>query len=284
MRDLSKGDPRLLDDVDMVVGELRARIGIVDDRLMLVGARCRDVLHSALGYEAEIGVTDDTDLAIALTDWQTYDRIAATFESRGDSGICFLVDGIKVDIMPFGSVEDPKGQVTPRARGEDMVVFGFEDVFSRSRELSLPTAGRIRIPTIAGYTALKLRAWIDRAAYGQNKDGKDLAAAIFWYGESPDVHERLFDTDDGLALLERLDWDRDLGSAFLLGVDVREELSTANGVDLSARWRATDRDLLSRSLTLPSGYDWSAERPRRLALIDSVLSGLTLGLEDQSAA
>jgi predicted nucleotidyltransferase len=242
MLDFTRSDPRLLDGVDIVVGELGEKVGVDPNQVMLVGAECRDVLHSALGHEVMLRLTEDTDIAIALADWQIYEQIAHTFTRAGHTGVRYLVGGVTVDIMPFGAVESPEGVVTPRPHGEDMVVFGFDDVFGRALPLALPSGSKIRIPTVPGYTALKLRAWIDRSAYRQDKDGKDLAAAMFWYCESSQVAERLYDTDSGLALLERLGWDRDLGSAHLLGVDVGAQLTPENGTDLAARWGSVDRD------------------------------------------
>lgn len=274
MLDFTRVDARLLDRVDVVVAELQRKVGIDPRQIMLVGAECRDVLHSALGHEVGLRLTNDTDIAIAMTDWGTYDEIAKTFPRSGHTGVRYVVDGVHVDIMPFGDVENPSGVVTPRQRGEDLIVFGFDDVFAGSLPLTLPAGGAIRIPTIAGYTALKMRAWIDRSPHGQNKDGKDLAAAIYWYSESAVVRDRLFDQEAGQDLLDRLDWDQDLASANVLGSDVREQLSVQNRGDLVARWSDVDRDFLSRSLELPANLTWTGDRSRRLALIDELLSGI----------
>lgn len=274
MLDFNRIDERLLDGADVVVSELQRRVGIDPGQVMLVGAECRDVLHSALGHEVGLRLTDDTDIAIAMTDWRAYDDIATTFPRSGHTGVRYVVDAVHVDIMPFGDVEDPSGVVTPRQHGEGMIVFGFDDVFARSLPLTLPTGSTIRIPTIAGYTALKMRAWIDRSSYGQNKDGKDLAVALYWYSESEAVRDRLFDQEAGQALLDRLEWDQDLASANLLGADIRGQLSPQNRGDLVSRWAEVDRDYLSRSLELPAGLAWTGDRARRLALIDELLSGI----------
>lgn len=277
MLDFDRVDARVLGGVDIVVVELQRRVGIDPGQVMLVGAECRDVLHAALGHEAGLRLTEDTDIAVAMADLRAYDAIAATFSRSGHTGVRYIVGGVTVDIMPFGEVESPSGIVTPRQRGTEMVVFGFDDVFARSLALTLPSGAVIRIPTIAGYVALKLRAWIDRSVDGQNKDGKDLAAAVYWYGESDAVRERLFGTDEGNLILDRLDWDQDLAAAHLLGGDVRAQLSAGNREDLVSRWRGVDRDFLSRALDLPVGMAWSREPSRRLALIDELLIGLASG-------
>jgi predicted nucleotidyltransferase len=47
---------------------------------------------------------------------------------------------LPVDVMPFGEVEDPDGISSPAARREDLIVFGFHNVFERAAHLSLLTA------------------------------------------------------------------------------------------------------------------------------------------------
>ncbi|MBO9625332.1 MAG: hypothetical protein J7484_03035 [Microbacterium sp.] len=263
--------------MDTVVGELVSRLAIEPERIMLVGAECRDVLHAALGHDFAVGATDDTDIGIALPEWSTYEHISATFPHLGDTGVRFAIGGVKVDVMPFGAVENPDGVVSPRARGESLSVFGFDDVFARALPLPLPSGHVIRIPTVAGYAALKLRAWIDRSAYGQTKDGKDLATVLFWYFEDPSVTERLYGSDDALALLEKLDWDQDLGAARLLGADIRDQLTAVNATDLRTRWASTDVRLLARYLSLPASTRWTADSRRRLDLIAAMVDGLSLG-------
>ena len=53
--------------------------------------------------------------------------------------------------MAFGAIEEPDGIVAPIRRHEDLIVFGFEDVFKRAGAITLPSGPRIRIPQTAGY-------------------------------------------------------------------------------------------------------------------------------------
>ncbi len=82
-----------------------------------------------------------------------------------------------------------------------MSVWAFEKIFSRSLPLDLTSAVTIRIPTIAGYAAAKLAAWLDRSQWGEPKDANDLALVAYWYSESPGVADRLYDTPDGQRVL-----------------------------------------------------------------------------------
>lgn len=275
MIDSENCDPRLLDHVDVVVELLTERVGLNPDSVLLVGADCREVLHSALGHNFVIRGTDDTDIGIALTDWTIYERIATEFARTGSNGIRYLIDGLRVDIMPFGEVEVPEGIVTPASRSEHLVVFGFDDVYTRAGPLVLPSGATIRIPHPAGYGVLKLRAWIDRWAYGQNKDGKDIAATMYWYQESDEVKSRLYDRETGLELLESLDWDADLAAVRILGADARAQLSATNAQDIAHRWAAMDHMDLARELEMPAGVTWTRDLRRRLELVSELSTGLS---------
>lgn len=275
MIDFENCDLRLLDHIDAVVELLADRAGLNPDSVLLVGADCREILHSALGHDFVIRGTDDTDIGIGLTDWTIYERIESEFPRTGSNGIRHLVAGLPVDIMPFGEVENPDGIVTPASRRDPLVVFGFDDVHERAAPLVLPSGATIRIPYPAGYAALKARAWIDRWAYGQNKDGRDIAAVMYWYQESDEIKTRLYDRDAGVQLLTSLDWDADLAAARVLGADARAQLSAKNAVDLDHRWGAMNPVDLARALEMPAHVTGMGDLSRRIALVTELSTGLS---------
>lgn len=268
MIDLSRIDGHLYDPITPVVEELAARIDVDPDSVLLVGAACRDVLHSAFGHTFTARATTDIDLGIAVDDWTISKRIEDRFPRIGSNGIRYRIAGIPVDVMPFGDVEDPEGISRPVAREEDLVVFGFRDVHQRALLLPLPSGHVIRLPQPAGYTALKMRSWIDRALYyGHDKDAKDLALAAFWYQNSPEVGNRLYESEAGFELLTELEMDVDLAAVRLLALDASAQLSLANREDLVRRWSAIDRRDLARDFLLPAGGPASPDFDRRLELV-----------------
>lgn len=116
--DLSRCEPALLDLPDRVVTALTLAAGdLRDDQLMLVGARCRDVLHSALGHLDGLALTNDLDIGLVLADIGEYEDIVRRLDPTGDSGIRYMLGGVPTDLMPFGDVEDPVGEVAPARRG-----------------------------------------------------------------------------------------------------------------------------------------------------------------------
>lgn len=218
--------------------------------------------------------TTDVDIAVALRNWERYDAIAASFPALGHNGIRFRIAGSAVDVMPFGGVEEPEGTATPASRGEALVVFGFTDVFeSATTTLALPS-GQVRLPTAPGYGALKVRAWVDRAPFGEDKDARDLAAVLFWYLEDAMVRDRVWEPARE-HLLEELGWDEGLARARLLGDDIGATLSPTNRADLATRLRSAAR-LEARAFEFGHPAGWTFDLRRRRALFDQVLRGIVM--------
>ncbi|GAA2057117.1 hypothetical protein [Leifsonia soli] len=256
--DFGSCDPRLLDEADAIAEELVQSVGVDPDDILLVGARCRDAIHSALGFSFPLLATRDTDIGLALRDWSIFEEIRERYRPTGSTGVRFLVAGTPVDLMPFGSIENPDGVVTPRARMEPISVFGFEDVHSDAAVVPLPSGISIRIPKPAGYAALKLRAWVDRSVAGDAKDAKDLAVACFWYQNWPVVEDRLWADDGTLLLPFELDMDR--AAVALLRADSMALLEVPRAADLARRCADTDRDLFIRNFSIHGTNLWPRDR------------------------
>jgi predicted nucleotidyltransferase len=267
------GDPREADIVDLVITSLVERTGVDPGTLLLIGAEARNVLHARGGHDFPVRSTTDLDLGIAVVEWQTHDRITSAYPRLGTvNGIRYSIDGVAVDLMPFGAVEDPTGITRPPLRGDELIVFGFDDVFAGSTALALSSGHRIRIPTVPGYAALKLRAFLDRSVTGEGRDAEDLALATYWYQADEAVEERVW--TEHADLVEDLAWDLDLATAFLLGTDIGSVLSPVNREDLRQRWESVDIEVLSRSFAFGQPRLWTANRARRRALVAQIAGGL----------
>ena len=64
---------------------------LTPDRIMVVGAWCRDILHCALGHTFRTAATRDLDLALALSSWDAYHALARSFARAGNTGIRFRI-------------------------------------------------------------------------------------------------------------------------------------------------------------------------------------------------
>lgn len=258
--DLTKCDPALLRLPDSVVSELLARShDLRAENVMIVGAHCRDILRSASGQESGIRTTEDIDFGLALADWSAYDGVTKKLEPVGDTRIRYKVADVPTDLIPFGHLEHPAGTVNPPTRGEPMGVLGFTEVFRASDALPLPSAGTIRIPTIAGYAALKLAAWLDRSAYHKYKDASDIASVLHWYTELPEVNTFLYDTDDGVDILVQEGADYPVAAARVLGQHIAGILGSRT-TELTRNWPGPRADSLYLELTATGAAAWPRSR------------------------
>jgi predicted nucleotidyltransferase len=275
--DLTRTDPALLHLVDDVVSELLARSTLLaPDEVMVVGARSRDIFQSALGYDFPLRTTTDIDFGLAVRNWTAYDELTDVLPGVGDTGIRFQVANTVADLLPFGSVERPPGTVTPPARREPMNVWGFAEAFEASLPLGLPSVGVIRIPSLAGYTALKLVAWLDRSAVGEYKDGSDIAAVLYWYSRSPEIEAFAYETSHGQDLLVQEELDTAAVACRLLGEEVGRVIGPERRSELAERWSATAKDLLYHHMTVTHAPGWTGSEERRRQLIQALERGLEI--------
>ncbi|MFS0704710.1 hypothetical protein AB6N23_09335 [Cellulomonas sp. 179-A 9B4 NHS] len=195
-------DPTLRDGVLPVVAELTEHVPQAAGRLMLVGALCRDVLHREWGHSFPLRRTGDLDLALAIDGWETYDEVVRELpRASGPAQVRHRIAGTMVDLVPFGGVEHPDGAVPLRRDADPLDVLGFRDVWADARPVALGDDLVIRLPTVAGYTALKLASWAARSRYGEYKDAGDLACASYWYLHSSTVEDRLYGDEHGQRIL-----------------------------------------------------------------------------------
>jgi predicted nucleotidyltransferase len=273
MLDLTATPDGFLEPLARVVD---AALAVTDEltpgAVMVVGAWCRDILHSAQGHDFATVATRDLDLALALSSWDAYRALAAAFPRVGDTGIRFRIADVDVDLLPFGDIEDPQGIVEPPSRGETLSVWGFEEIFAAALPLALSTT-TIRIPTVAGFAAAKLGAWLDRSDWLEAKDAADLALILHWYAESGEVHDRLYETPSGNEVLIAEGTDVSEAAAHLLGADVATTIGPERLAELLARWPG-DAELLIRELELRGGPAWPRDSQQRRDLVDALTRGL----------
>ena len=156
-----------------------------------------------------------------------------------------------------------------------MGVFGFTEVFKASEPLPLPNAGTIRIPTIAGYAALKLAAWLDRSAYNKYKDASDIASVLHWYSELPEVYALLYDTEEGMDILVQEGADYSVAAARILGRDIAEILGSRTS-ELTRAWPGPREDSLYVEMTATGAPIWPHSPKRRKELVQGMERGLGL--------
>lgn len=266
--DLSRStDPRIA-VASHVLAEVHAAIGGRRERLMVIGATARDILSVALTGEPPSRATADVDIAVAVPSWEAYDEVAAHLDHTGRREHTYRVAGLPVDIVPFGGIETSSRTIDWRDGGR-MSAFGLREAYDAAAEAALPGGVRVRVPSVAGVTLLKLMAWSDRRLETR-RDAVDLQTIIGWYATGTLLDE-LYETH--AALLEAYDFDPDLASAHRLGRDVAgvlgsetSRLLTVLGDDdvvrLAADMPATVADDVSILLALRAGLgERTRDRP-----------------------
>ncbi len=205
--------------IDQVAREL-------DISYVVVGASARDlVLH--YGYEATIKrATADIDFGIQVSDWETFEALRNKLIQSGfketNTPHRLIYDGMKIDLVPFGSVQDEEAKIAWPPKGDVVMnVLGFQEAVENVVNIIIQDEPKIEIPVVIppGLSLLKIICWTDRDADLKNKDAKDLLYLFKSYEEIPEIRDSIYDYPE---LEEKFGWDITLGSAFKLGIDAAE--------------------------------------------------------------
>jgi predicted nucleotidyltransferase len=248
--------------------------------LVLVGAAARDVLlvhaHGAQPQRA----TEDTDLALAVPDWDTFLRArealvaSGAFTAGGPAHRLWFGDQ-RVDIIPFGGVERLDRSIAwPPDGAQVMNVSGFAEALATAVSVRMPGGLSFDVASLPAMALLKIWAWQDRRYTAPGKDGADLCEFLRYYAAAGN-QDRLYGSE-GEAALASFGFDVEMAGAWLLGKDAREVLT--HGPDPKTGLEALDVILrpetdadgpLKLVAQMPGG-----NRDRQLSLLTAFHSGL----------
>lgn len=260
--------PEHIDDEDIayVVGELAC---VIDpETMMLVGARCRDIYQRHFRSTSAGRITRDIDFGVAIDSWEGFRELKRRFSAPAVPWQEITIDGLRIDLIPFGEVEDPPGEISHDG-GFTLNVAGFGEVFASARTVDLPNGVGVKVPTVPGFAALKLHAWCDRWPVGKYKDASDIALVLAWYEEDEELWDRY------MANWAEFLGEPDLMSAYLLGIDVASVLGERETAALSARFTCgPDEGInkLAEQLTAPGEHIYPVDRRR--AQIEALLQAM----------
>lgn len=159
----------------------------------------------------------------------------------GDSRIRFVVNEKPVDLIPFGGIEHPAGTAVPHVDGHQVDVFAIQEVFDVADQYQLPEGAAVKVPTPAGYAALKIKAWVDIGHLGWTKHARDLMYVCMWYRDSGRLNDSLYDIGLDADLIQRADFDQDLAAMFLLGRHIHASIGEDLSRTLGEMWSAESR-------------------------------------------
>jgi predicted nucleotidyltransferase len=206
---------------------------------VVVGATARTILSVGLMGRAPERSTRDIDIAAAVDSWADFKRLTDRLEKRGGSAHSFLVDGVEVDVVPYGGVEaDDRTILWPD--DHRMNVRGLSEAVDSAQTVLLPGGIAVRVPSIPALALLKLLTWWDRRD-STTRDAIDLATMIDWYS-SGEYLDRLYDEES--EVLARHGFDPAPAGAWLLG---RHMLRWLDHASVTALLRIVeDEDTLGR--------------------------------------
>ncbi len=174
--------------------------------------------------------TNDADFALRIRSWDEFARLKEALVSAGfelDPKIehrLFLRSAM-VDVLPYGPEIAKDGEILWPISELSMVVLGFEEACARAVESQVDPMLRVRRLTIPGFILLKVMAFLDRRAAGNQKYKSDAEDLLYWFENyaSGKHEERRYEIlGKGLSEIAF-----DSAGAALLGMDVRGLASPA---------------------------------------------------------
>lgn len=193
--------------------------GVQNIPYFIAGATAREILIHHV-YGRSIGRrTRDIDFAVFVEEWQRFDNLKVALTAAGAKTVKgnahrLVLEGIELDIIPFGGVTEANKIAWPPDREVVMAVDGFEEAFAHTVLITMQAGDEIPFCSLPGLALLKLFAWRDRGM-ANGKDAVDLYKIISEYGQIE--NERAFENP---AECDKRDWEIDRVGAFLLGNDI----------------------------------------------------------------
>ena len=167
----------------------------------VVGAVARDIHLSADAEAGAIRKTNDVDLAIMINDEGQYNDLKTALIATGhftahptETIKLFYKEGIEVDLLPFGEIEQPNRNVTLTDPSFVLNMPGFLEIYPFVDDIQIEKDFSIKVCTIEGIILLKLISNDDKPQ--RTKDLSDIEHIIKVYFDlySGDIYEDYFDT------------------------------------------------------------------------------------------
>lgn len=198
---------------------------------LIVGAMARDlVMHYGFGANIERG-TRDVDFAIQVASWQEFNALKEALSAQGltaDKNLTYRLGFVdsdslpwELDILPFGNVVDAHHDISWPPDGDfKMSTLGFVEALHQAWQVKMMQAPEclVKVANPVSMIILKMVAWTERDRELRKKDAADIGYILQNYAKIPSVLSRLYDGGH----MKRCDWDEDMASAELLGIEIAE--------------------------------------------------------------
>lgn len=257
-----------------VLGRFETAARDLSDRSVIVGATARDLILHHVHQLPITRATRDLDIAVAVGSWEAYSELAKKLVdggARSDPKVThrFFVSEWKIDVVPFGSVEQNGVIVWPRV-GNEMSVAGFHEASQHALEVLLPGDVQAFVASPPALLMLKVIAWEERHLTDPRHDAVDIKTLLESYA-APWNQDRLYDEADDL--LRQFGYDNTRAGAALLG---RDTAAIARTETLQRLRDILDREISTDELILAS--DMGRDPEANLTLLEA----LRVGIEDSA--
>ena len=234
---------------------------------LIVGAMARDlVMHHGFGANIERG-TRDVDFAIQVASWQEFNALKEALSAQGltaDKNLTYRLGFVdsdnlpwELDILPFGNVVDEHHDISWPPDGDfKMSTLGFVEALHQAWQVKITQAPEclVKVANPVAMIILKMVAWTERDLELRKKDAADICYILQNYAKIPSILSRLY--EDGH--MERCDWDEDMASAELLGIEIADVSAepTRQYIIKHLVVNQSNRAAFARDMSLTHGTQW----------------------------
>ncbi len=186
----------------------------------MIGATAREAILGH-GFGIRGPATKDLDFGVFVSGWNDFKKLKNSLTStdnfKEDNYVKHRLSSdlheLKIDIIPFGDIENPKGKIS-WDDGLEMTVSGFTEAYEDAWKVKFAEELIIDVVSPLGLALLKLISWNDRNA---NRDAGDFWRVASHYLDLGN-YERLF--EEVPELLESENYDDAYAGAVMLGQDL----------------------------------------------------------------
>ncbi len=251
---------------------LERGMGSVGVDFYVVGAFARDIWFNVHKIR-ERRATKDIDLAVWITDEKQFLDLKAYlvthegFEERANAFTLFYRNGVQVDLLPFGAIEQEDRTVRFDGLGLTTIsTQGLAEAYHASHPVTLDEEKTFKVCTLPGLVILKLIAWQDRGDV-RPKDAQDVGYILEKYfdiatEEIYDHHNDLFDEKTEVVDIGARVMGRQIGSILSSAPLLRERITRL----LTEQTSNPQNSRLGEAMARGTTY-LAAEAVRRLGLV-----------------
>ena len=193
---------------ETVISILRSIVPILNEfqvEYFIVGAFARDIQLFEKGHTAPPArKTKDIDLAVMVASHQEFDNIKERI-SQIDGFVAdpkepyrfVFKESYEVDLLPFGEIENEKGQVELKAQQTIVLDMpGFKVVFPKAEAIETVEGIRLQVSSLSGVVLLKILAWEDRKDRRKDIEDIDYILDHFYFIHAEEIADQAGDLFD----------------------------------------------------------------------------------------